>query len=966
MAKGKGKHQQDSGVNTRTTSAAHVLVKRDAWSSAGLSVLIVSDNAALRESVSKGFISLGYATKDASSSIEGLKAVKSVEVDIVVVSSILEGTSAADFLNLIENVSLNKEVAVLIVCDDFNDDNLNKVETTLKNLCISKADLSTDRLAESARQLLDPTFDPIAEKKKIKGRVLVAEADEERQKAMTDCLLDSGLEVVTAKDTISGLDKSREKLPDVIIVGSDILPDGAIEFIKKAKADPALESIPCLVLCDEVSRSKIRSGAFSVGALGCVMYPINRDEVLAQVGVMAKLTQTMAEIQEHAVSLAVSNFELNETRGLLEQKTKELERSGDFKSEFLAKMSHELRTPLTAMLGFAQRLLHMEPGDPEHNDAIRTIMRNGDHLSELINDILDLSKIEAGKLSIDLRPCSPLEILQDVRALMRIRAEQKNLAFFIEYQTDIPGQIISDPMRIKQIILNLVGNAIKFTHKGSVKVVVSCNQAEETILFQVVDTGMGMSAEAKDRLFKAFEQGDTDVTRKFGGTGLGLTISLQLAELLGGTVSVDSILGMGSSFKVSLKTGPLKDVKFLSANEAEQIKHKDVADDSIEIAKLSGRIVVAEDNADNRRLLEFYLKKSGATYSFVENGKEAVSKVLNDNPDIVLMDMQMPVMNGYDATKKIREQGFTRPIIALTANALDVEVKKCIDAGCNRVLPKPFNWNALFGLLKDHIGAKAGADHVVKLTAKEPTSQLTFEGQSPLKNSNSTESYSGAGPIVSPLYSESPELQPLIGEFLESLDQYRTSIRNASTSKDWAGLKQVAHDVSGVAGMYGYPECSDLAKKLRLACMQKNTEEIRALCENLLTVLDRMKQGLAVMKGEVIATMPSQPETRVIVSDLVSLSPELIPQILEFLDTIDSILSRIQTACQNQNWTELTTVTNEVAGTAQLFGYPSFAEVAKNVEEASIEQNASKANINVSKLADLKEAMIRGRSQISS
>lgn len=966
MAKNKNKQQPSVGPSIRPASAAHVLVKKDTWSTAGLSVLIVSDNGSLRDSIAKGFKEIGYTTNVAASSIEGLKAVKSSEIDIVVVSSILEGASSADFLNLIENVSLNKEIVVLIVCDNFNDKGLSKIETSLKNLCIAKSDLSTERLAQSARQLLDPTFDPVAEKKKIKGRVLVAEADEERQKAITECLLDSGLEVVPARDTNGGLDKAREKLPDVIIVDADISPDGAIEFIRKSKSDPALESIPCLVLCDEVSRGKVRSGAFSVGALGCVMYPINKDEVLAQVGVMAKLTQTMAEIQEHAVSLAVSNFELNETRGLLEQKTKELERSGDFKSEFLAKMSHELRTPLTAMLGFAQRLLHMEPGDPDHNDAIRTIMRNGDHLLELINDILDLSKIEAGKLSIDPRPCSPLEILQDVKALMRIRAEQKGIAFFIEYQSDIPSQIITDSMRVKQIILNLVGNAIKFTQKGSVKVVVGCSPAEETILFQIVDTGMGMSPEAKERLFKAFEQGDTDVTRKFGGTGLGLTISLQLAELLGGTVSVDSILGMGSSFKVTIKTGPLKDVKFISPTEAEQVKQKDVDEDAIEITKLTGRIIVAEDNADNRRLLEFYLKKSGASFSFVENGRDAVSKVLNENPDVVLMDMQMPIMNGYDATKKIREQGFTRPIIALTANALDVEVKKCIDAGCNRVLPKPFNWNALFGLLKDHIGAKGSSEHIVKLAAKEPSAQIALEGQSSKGTTNTPESAITLGPIVSPLYLESPELQPLIGEFLESLDQYRSSIRTATKAKDWAGLKQTAHDVSGVSGMYGYPECSDLAKKLRLACMQKNTEEICGLSDNLIAILDRMKLGLAVMKGEVVAISPSQPETRVIVSDLVSLSPELIPQVLEFLDNVDAVLSKIQSACLNKNWPELTTVSNEVAGTAQLFGYPSFAEVAKEVEEAAIAQDSNKANINVSKLADLKDAMLRGRSQIPS
>jgi len=973
MAKDKSKTSREGNVQNH----AH---KNKSWSTDGKSITVVSINQNLRDEAIKAFNELGYKTFQATSSLEGLKSLKEASVNCLVLDTQSEIGSSNDFLSLVENVSINKEIGVILIVSDYNDPALQDLKISLKNLCVFKADLTKEKLGEAVRQLLDPTYDPAEEKKRnLRGRVLVAESDEQRRNELVACLESTGLETMPTSKASDAVHTASERLPDVIMIGADIQGKDCVELVQELKQNPALSSIPCLIVCDEKSRNRVRTGAFRAGAFGCVMYPINQDEVLAQVGVMVKLTQTMAELQEHAVSMAVANFELNETRTLLEQKTKELERSGQYKSEFLAKMSHELRTPLTAMMGFGQRLLHMGPGDKDHNDAVRTIMRNGDHLMELINDILDLSKIEAGKLSMDLRPCSPVEILQDVRALMRIRAEQKGLDFWIEYQSDVPEHIINDSMRLKQILINLVGNAIKFTAKGSVKIGVSCDKAAKKISFQVVDTGIGISPEAKERLFQAFVQGDTEVTRHFGGTGLGLTISLQLAELLGGTVTVDSIHGMGSSFKVTVNTGPIDDVRFISSADAEGIKVKEEAKDEIHIAKLAGTILVAEDNADNRKLLDFYLKKSGVRFSFVENGKEVLEKSLDGKFDLILMDMQMPVMDGYTATKKLRERGFTRPIIGLTANSLESEIRKSIDAGCDKVLGKPYNWNMLFGLLKEYIAAKGEAsDVVVKLALADEQSQRisnlsldsfsSHDAQSNIdKNDDSSSSEGNNSPIVSPLYSDAPELQPLILEFLESVDSYIRSVENQLSQKEWAGLKQVAHDISGVSGMYGYAESSELAKQLRLACMQKDVSSCRKIANSLTSTLKRMKLGGSIMKsGQSLPmqTASSSDETNVITSDLFEMSPELAPEILDFINGIEGVVAKLKTATASQNWSEIKNISNEISGTASLFGYPVFAEAAKKLENAASEANSNEVPAILETLSSLKEAMLRGVKQI--
>ncbi|MGP1273153.1 MAG: PAS domain-containing protein [Phycisphaerales bacterium] len=374
------------------------------------------------------------------------------------------------------------------------------------------------------------------------------------------------------------------------------------------------------------------------------------------------------------------------------------------KSEFLANMSHEIRTPLTSIMGFAE-LLDEEAlrDDPRRTaEAVRSIRTNADHLLAIINDILDMSKIEAGRLAIERLRTSPAQIVEEVASLLRPRATGKGVAVRIEYLSPVPATIESDPTRLRQVLMNLVGNAVKFTELGSVTLEVSCDATAEQLRVAVVDTGIGMSPAQRDRVarFDAFMQADSSMTRKFGGTGLGLRVSSALATLLGGGIAVESALGVGSRFTLTVATGPLDGVPLLEPDSFGIAAAPGPRTAAVRRAdpgpSLQGvRILLAEDGPDNQRLIRFHLERAGAEVSVCGNGliaAEHIEACTNaDRPDIVLMDMQMPELDGYGATARLRHGGFTAPIIAVTAHAMEGDRKRCLDAGCNDYLTKPID-----------------------------------------------------------------------------------------------------------------------------------------------------------------------------------------------------------------------------------------------------------------------------------
>ncbi|MCA9211797.1 MAG: response regulator [Planctomycetales bacterium] len=381
------------------------------------------------------------------------------------------------------------------------------------------------------------------------------------------------------------------------------------------------------------------------------------------------------------------------------------------KSEFLANMSHEIRTPMTAILGFTD-ILSQTATKLEDVDAISTIQKNGKHLISLINDILDLSKIEAGKLETECIICSPVKIVEEVTSLMRVRATAKGLPLNVRYDGLLPETICSDPTRLRQVLTNVLGNAIKFTESGSVDIVTRLlNEPgmKPQLEFDIIDTGIGITPENIQKLFRPFTQADSSMTRTFGGSGLGLAICKRLVEGLGGDISVSSEIGTGSTFSLRIATGSLADVQLMEAPiERPSISNCDDVQVTSEASpSLRGiRVLLAEDGFDNQRLIGFVLRKAGAEVAVTENGQIAYDLAMDATTDnqpygIILMDMQMPVMNGYETTAKLREAGYTGPIVALTAHAMAEERQKCLDAGCNDYITKPIEQKKLIALVKE-------------------------------------------------------------------------------------------------------------------------------------------------------------------------------------------------------------------------------------------------------------------------
>ncbi len=380
------------------------------------------------------------------------------------------------------------------------------------------------------------------------------------------------------------------------------------------------------------------------------------------------------------------------------------EKANELKTAFLANMSHEIRTPLGAMIGFADLLRDPSLSESEKVSYIDILHRNGEQLGHIINDILDLSKVETGHLHFELLRVKPKEIAREVVSLLDVLAKEKGLRLEFEAGPEAPDEIITDPTRLRQILTNLVSNALKFTRQGLIHIKLSGHESEtgvRCVAFDVTDTGIGIPEESVDRLFKMFTQADSSMTRKFGGTGLGLALSRSLARALGGDVKlVRSKKNEGSTFRVVIESraeSELNHVQLLSKSEGDPLESGPPnvfakGEVKKDVPKLKDiRVLLVEDSPDNQQLIRRYLSKQGAEVEIAENGLEGVSKALAGNHDIVLMDLQMPIMDGYTATGHLRARGFLKPIIALTAHAMSDVKDKCTDVGCSGHLPKPVN-----------------------------------------------------------------------------------------------------------------------------------------------------------------------------------------------------------------------------------------------------------------------------------
>jgi signal transduction histidine kinase/CheY-like chemotaxis protein len=430
------------------------------------------------------------------------------------------------------------------------------------------------------------------------------------------------------------------------------------------------------------------------------------------------LTISLQELNEGAQRIGQGDFnhqikvrskdELGQLASALNQMTDELkektgeknqaEEANQVKSLFLANMSHEIRTPLGAILGFVELLKDPDLSEQEKLQYHKIISRTGDTLVKIINDILDISKVEAGKIEINKEYFSLSQLLDDLHTLLKLRTDNKGIQLVLVPNSKVPDMIYSDSMRIRQILLNIMGNAIKFTDKGMVKL--SYWIEDDFLYFSVKDTGKGINPSQVTHLFKAFSQGDPSIRKTHEGTGLGLTLSRKLAQLLGGDVTLaQSFFGQGSTFNICIKLERPEQ----ESTQLAKTKNRPQPESEINPTQLTGKtILLVEDSLDNQLLFSHILSKAGAKVETANNGFEGYQAAKEKEFDLILMDMQMPILDGYEATRNLRDDGYSKAIIGLTAHALKEDLKKCLDVGCNDVITKPIKIEEFLQQLKTY------------------------------------------------------------------------------------------------------------------------------------------------------------------------------------------------------------------------------------------------------------------------
>ena len=501
------------------------------------------------------------------------------------------------------------------------------------------------------------------------------------------------------------------------------------------------------------------------------------------------------------------------------------------KSEFLANMSHEIRTPMNAILGFTELL--RRGYDKDQRDAakfLNTIHASGKHLLELINDILDLSKVEAGQMELERIPCAPHQIAREVLTVLSARAREKGIALESHARAPIPATILCDPVRLRQIVTNLVGNAIKFTERGSVRVSMHVQRNGERTLFalDVIDSGIGIPSDKLEAIFDPFVQADSSVTRRFGGTGLGLSISRRFARALGGDIVARSEPGKGSTFLVTVESGPLEAVRMLQPEEAAATEEVPVAERNARWKFPPSRVLVVDDGPENRALVTLVLEECGLQVEQAENGKVGLEMALQGGFAVVLIDIQMPVMDGHTATRLMRERGLKLPVYALTAHAMKGFEQEIAVAGFTGYLTKPIDIDQLIETLAALLGGKR-IDEMRTAAAAAPADAAAL---SPTD---------AEPPLISRL-ADRPRLVPAIHKFTARLGEQLHAMEQAWQARDFGALAALAHWLKGAAGTVGYDAFTEPAIALEEMAKAQAAEQIAAA----LATLRRLERRIVV------------------------------------------------------------------------------------------------------------------------
>ena len=597
-------------------------------------------------------------------------------------------------------------------------------------------------------------------------------------------------------------------------------------------------------------------------------------------------------------------------------------------------------------------------------DHLNMIHSSGAHLLELINDILDLSKIEAGRMQVESIDTHVDQVILDVVNVLDVRAKEKEIDLVTDFPTSLPKVIQADPTRLRQIITNLVGNAIKFTSEGCVTVGATLSDGKSPELrVDVTDSGIGMTEEQQSKIFESFVQADTTTTRKFGGTGLGLSISRRLATAMGGQLTVSSKPGVGSTFSVTL---PLTSSDLTDMMTSEEISK--LAQDRSNnqqgdgLASLPNKpVLVVDDGEANRRLLELVLTRAGAEVVTAKNGQEAIDAINAREFSMVYMDMQMPILDGYEATARIRDTGNDVPIVALTGNAMKGDRERCLKIGCNEFLSKPVNLDALLECSIRFLGAGP-----VAVKQQSANGHVLGALDSPQTSDNET---ADTGPIHSTLPMDDEDFRGVVSDFIDRLDARLDFIEQACQSADFDSVQNQAHWLKGSGGTVGFAEFSSPAEALEQAARDQDQHQAIELMQTIQDIRSRLVQpqvneSLPSASGLVLDMEPAEKLTSTmdssdpIHSTLPMDDEDFRTIVVDFVERLDPRLEEMRVMLEQARWEELGNEAHWLKGSGGTVGYGEFMIPAMHLMMAARTESQGDCKIHFAEVMAVRQRLV--------